>query len=175
METASHSENRHPSDADLVEGILAREGPDPHVAGCPECAARRERIGRVLDPSAADPLLDAADPFFDVRQAAKIRARLAARSGWRQRLLASFGIAHPLRTFAAVSAAVLIVLFAGIGGWRRPEVEPIGPAAVSVSTAVSISEWSPTTEQDRVDDAMLDEIDSMISEDPYALGGIFGG
>src|SRR5207244_8359401 len=101
METGSRAPD-HPTDAELRERLLAREA-DPHVAQCARCSRRAETIGRAIDPLQDDSTPKAFDDLFYRRQAARIRARIAAGEGRRLPAL-------PRLAWAGGAAAALVAV-----------------------------------------------------------------
>src|SRR5436309_11349490 len=79
MDTVYRSHD-HPTEAELLERLLAREG-DPHVAQCVPCSRRAETIGRAMDPLQDDSTPKAFDDLFYRGQAARIRAPIADGQG----------------------------------------------------------------------------------------------
>ena len=147
--------SEHPSDADLLERLLARED-DPHVAACARCTERAGTIAREVDVRSAEAA--GFDAAFYERQAAAIQTRIAPRHG----------ILRPTRLgWAAIAAAVVAAV-----ALRGPVFlghRPGGAGTPSSATALDQARRS----QDRSDERLLRDVDDLLDADPYDvdLGG----
>ena len=158
MDTVYRSPD-HPSDGELLEQLLAREG-HPHVAHCAACAQRAEAIAHAIDPlhdaSSAEPF----DELFYRRQANRIRARIATGEGRRPRAL-------PRLAWAGAAAAALVAVVFGLHG-RAPVMRHGGQVQVANTTNGFASA------QDVLDDRLLRRVDDTLDEDPYDVDPIGG-
>jgi hypothetical protein len=159
MDTASGSRD-HPADADLLERLLAREE-DPHMAHCARCAARAETIAREIDPLRDESTPEPFDELFYRRQAARVRARIAAGEGRRPPLAALGGALRLAWVGGAAAAAAVVVLAVALHG-RLPG-SPGGGLAVGPIMVATASDFASA--QDLTDDRLLREIDDILDED----------
>jgi hypothetical protein len=150
----------HPTDADLLEGLLARET-DPHVAHCARCAQRAETIARELDPPRGEPF----DELFYRRQAARIGARIAAGEGRRPSLFSRFLVPSVPRLAWVGGAAAAVVALAVLLHGRAP----VGRGSVDQAVTTVRGFLSP---QDDADDRLLRDVDHTLDEDPYDFGPV---
>ena len=152
----------HPTDADLLESVLAREQ-HPHVAGCADCARRTEVLARAIDPRRRALGEEPFDELFYRRQAARIRARIAAGEG--RRSSAPFSRVVPRRlAWAALAAAAVFALAIGLHDQRSAR-DAGAPAPVGALTVAGAPEGFPNA-QDQADDRLLHEVDDVFDEDP---------
>ena len=154
------SRSDHPSDADLLEELLARET-HPHLAHCVRCAERAETIAREIDPTREEPE-ELLDDLFYRRQAARIRARIA--EGERRRSSPRPAVprsAVPKLAWAGAAAAAVVALAVGLKGPR-----PVGQGGGPAFTLTGDARGSAST-QDLADDRLLRKIDHVLDQDPY--------
>lgn len=150
----------HPSDADLLEWLLARDR-HPHLAACADCARRAETLARAID-SGDDAAAD--DPFDDLffrRQADRIRARMVAEHG--RASAPRIRLTVPRFAWAGMAVAAVLALAIGLHAparWREVGGPPTNEA-LSVASAPSLPSL-----QDRVDDRLLRDVDEVFDEDP---------
>src|SRR5437867_10943244 len=121
----------HPTDADLLERLLAREA-DPHLAHCARCAERAETIAREIDPLRAGSMREPFDEFFYHRQAARIRARIAAGEGRRAPRPWISLPALPRLAWVGGAVAALVVMAVALLG-RAPVERGGGPTIIVAS------------------------------------------
>ena len=150
------SRSDHPTDADLLERLFARES-HPHLARCVPCAERADAIAREIDPARGG-AEESCDDLFYRRQAARIRARIA--DGERRSSL-------PKLAWAGAAAAAVVALAVGLG--RPLPVERGGGPASPLTAARRFA-----SAQDRADDRLLRKIDDILDEDPYDFGMVAG-
>ena len=159
MAHVSHSD--HPTDADLLERLLARET-HPHLARCVRCAERAAAIAREIDP-AREGAEESFDDLFYRRQAARIRARIADAEPRRPSLRSAL----PKLAWAGAAAAAVVALAVGLG--RSRPVEQGGGPASPLTAARRLA-----SAQDRADDRLLRKIDDILDEDPYDFEMVAG-
>ena len=147
----------HPTDADLLERLFARES-HPHLARCVPCAERADAIAREIDPARGG-AEEWFDDLFYRRQAARIRARIA--DGERRRS------SLPKLAWAGAAAAAVVALAVGLG--RPFPVERGGGPASPLTAARRFA-----SAQDRADDRLLRKIDDILDEDPYDFEMVAG-
>jgi hypothetical protein len=149
----------HPTDADLLEGLLARET-DPHLAHCTRCAERAETIAREIDQPGGEPF----DELFYRRQAARIRARIAAGEGRRPSLSRFLVPSLPRLAWAAGAVAAVVALAVALHGRA-----PVGRGPVDEAVTASRGFQSP---KDLADDQLLRDVDHTLDDDPYDFGPV---
>ena len=147
----------HPSDADLLERLLARER-HPHLTDCADCARRAETLARAIDPRNDAAAEEPFDDLFFRRQAGRVRARIAAGEGRESRLTV------PRFAWAGMAVAAVLALAIGLHGparWR----EVSGPPPTEALSVARATNGLPSV-QDRVDDRLLRDVDEVFDEDP---------
>ena len=113
MGNVYHSDE-HPTDLDLLERILAGDAAPP-VLHCRRCTERAKTIARAIDPVADASAREPFDEPFYRRQAARIRARIAA-DGARPPRLAFLRPMRPRLAWAGAAAAVLVLMAVALSG-----------------------------------------------------------
>ncbi|HSV06305.1 MAG TPA: hypothetical protein VLI07_07315 [Candidatus Binatus sp.] len=150
----------HPSDADLVEQLLARER-HPHLADCADCARRAKTLARVIDPRSDTATDGPFDDLFFRRQADRVRARIAAEEGRAGH--PRIRLTVPRFAWAGMAVAALLALAIGLHG-PSPR-STIGPPATAALGLAGARGGLPSV-QDRVDDRLLRDVDEVFDEDP---------
>ena len=140
----------HPSDADLLERLLARE-PHSHLAGCPDCARRAETLARAIDPRRDAPTEDPFDDLFFRRQADRV-------------LLPRIRITIPRFAWAGLAVAALLALAIGLHGPARSRDVGVPPPGEALNVARAANGFPSV--QDRADDRLLRDVDEAFDEDP---------
>lgn len=151
----------HPSDADLLERLLARE-PHPHLADCPDCARRAERLARAIDPRRDAATEDPFDNLFFRRQADRVRARIAAGEG--RDFLPRIRITIPRFAWAGLAVAALLALAIGLHGPAPSRDVGVPPPGEALNVARAANGFPSV--QDRADDRLLRDVDEAFDEDP---------
>ena len=151
----------HPSDADLVEQLLARER-HPHLADCAGCARRAETLARAIDPRSDAAMEEAFDDLFFRRQADRVRARIAAEEG--RNVPARVRLTVPGFAWAGMSIAALLAL--AIGLHRPAQRREVGAPPPSAALNVARAPNGLPSVQDRADDRLLRDVDEVFDEDP---------
>jgi hypothetical protein len=151
----------HPSDADLLERLLARE-PHPHLADCSACARRAETLARAVDPRRDAATEDPFDDLFFRRQADRVRARIAAGEG--RDSPPRIRLTMPRFAWAGFAVAAVLALAIGLHGPARRDGVGAPPLDDALTVARAPSGFPNL--QDRADDRLLRDVDEAIDEDP---------
>src|SRR5439155_8179476 len=123
----------HPTDADLLERLLAREA-DPHLVHCVPCSERAGRIGREIDGLWNESTGEPFDELFYRRQAARIRLRVAAGEGQSHSRPSVLRPGSTTLAWAGGATAVLVMLAVVLHG-RAPLHRGGGPADWVIAVA----------------------------------------
>jgi hypothetical protein len=153
----------HPTDADLLEALLAREA-DPHLTHCARCTQRAETIASGIDPLRDEPRGEPFDELFYRRQASRIRARIAAGEGRRPSLSRFLVPSLPRLAWAAGAVAAVVALAVALHGRA-----PVGRGPVDEAVTASRGFQSP---KDLADDQLLRDVDHTLDDDPYDFGPV---
>jgi len=151
----------HPSDADLLERLLARE-PHSHLAGCPDCARRAETLARAIDPRRDAATEDPFDDLFFRRQADRVRTRIAAGEG--RDFPPRTRVTIPRFAWAGLAVAALLALAIGLHGPARRRDVGVPPPGEALTVARAANGFPSV--QDRADDRLLRDVDEVFDEDP---------
>ncbi|HYV58149.1 MAG TPA: hypothetical protein VE911_11405 [Candidatus Nitrosopolaris sp.] len=150
----------HPSDADLLEQLLARER-HPHLAACSACTRRAETLARVIDPRSEAVTEEPFGDLFFRRQAERVRARIAAEDG---RAVLRVRLTVPRFAWAGMAVAALIAV--AIGLHAPPRWAVVGGPPPTAAVSVARAPTGLRSVQDRVDDRLLRDVDEVFDEDP---------